>query len=246
MITFLPVPQFAAVARLLDDKRLGSQRVEALFILRCVRNVGDKYRRFQNAGYVRMWIGYAEALAVYYNEMTDEWLRRGFSLDISSHDDSVAGRGQGDVPLPAWLGDDRLHATHRAALLFKDPEHYGQLGWTEEPVVQYLWPQRLADGEGWSLEPPKSGQSKTSAARRAALRALAASSADAVAGTVATGDTAGPAASARAPRVHWMSKARKRKRPRSAPTEGSSSAPLAAQPNFGHALRSGPSSPIEL
>lgn len=183
MITFLPLPDFVAVAKLLDDKRLGSQRVEARFILRCVRNVDGKYRRFQNTGYVRMWIGHADALAVYYNIMNEEWLRRGFQEGISKAEGHVAGLGQADVPAPGWLGDDRLHSTHRAALLLKDPTHYGCLGWTEPPEVQYLWPKRRADG-AWELLPPAGGKSQPSARRRA--EALEAS------------------------RVHWLSRSARR------------------------------------
>lgn len=170
MITFLPVTSFVAVARLLDNKRLNSQRVEALFILRCVRNLDGKYARFQNAGFTRMWIGYADALAVYYNLMCEEWLQRGFSLGVSELDASAVGRNQGDVPMPGWLGDNRLHATHRAALLYKDPKHYENFGWTETPVVQYLWPLRLDDGS-WDLVPPQSGVSMTLAKRREEIRA---------------------------------------------------------------------------
>mmetsp|Transcript_55302 Transcript_55302/g.131917 ORF Transcript_55302/g.131917 Transcript_55302/m.131917 type:complete len:270 (+) Transcript_55302:104-913(+) len=168
MITFLPLSDFIAIARLLDNKRLVSQRVEARFILRCVRNVDGRYSRFQNAGYVRMWLGYAEALAVYYNAVFDEFVARGFSEGISKRDTSVQGLGQGDVAMPGWLGDERLHSTHRAALLFKDPSHYGTFGWTEQPVVQYLWPRRCQDGS-WELIPPATGESQPSAKMRAKL-----------------------------------------------------------------------------
>eukprot|EP00931_Biecheleriopsis_adriatica_P091925 TRINITY_DN65771_c0_g1_i1.p1 TRINITY_DN65771_c0_g1~~TRINITY_DN65771_c0_g1_i1.p1 ORF type:complete len:291 (+),score=42.49 TRINITY_DN65771_c0_g1_i1:234-1106(+) len=170
MITFLPLSCFASVARLLDDKRLGSQRVEALFILRCVRNADGRYQRFQRAGYCRMWIGYEQALAVYYNVMVDEWNRRGYKTDLAGFDMTVQNKGQADVPLPAWLGEDRLHATHRAALLFKDPAHYGSLGWSEQPCVQYLWPLRLEDGS-WDLVPPRTGQSRPLAKKREEQRA---------------------------------------------------------------------------
>jgi hypothetical protein len=32
--------------------------------------------------------------------------------------------------------------SHRAALLYKLPEHYSQFGWTEDPKVAYLWPEK--------------------------------------------------------------------------------------------------------
>ena len=44
------------------------------------------------------------------------------------------------VVMPSWLGRGDFHASHRAALLAKDPDWYGQLGWSEPPVVAYVWP----------------------------------------------------------------------------------------------------------
>lgn len=171
MITFLPVADFTQVARLLDNKRLNCQRMEALFILRCVRNVDGRRERFQNAGYVRMWAGYAEALAVYYNTICEEWVSRGFSMGISVLDPAAIGRTQADVTLPGWLGDERLHATHRAALLCKDPAHYGGHGWAEAPEVQYLWPLRAGDADQrWALVPAKGGRSLPSAVKRRGLK----------------------------------------------------------------------------
>jgi hypothetical protein len=34
--------------------------------------------------------------------------------------------------LPPWFGDERLHSSHRAALLFKNPGWYGKLEWVEK------------------------------------------------------------------------------------------------------------------
>jgi hypothetical protein len=44
------------------------------------------------------------------------------------------------VALPPWFGRDEFHAAHRANLLRKDPEYYGQFGWTESPDMEYVWP----------------------------------------------------------------------------------------------------------
>jgi hypothetical protein len=41
---------------------------------------------------------------------------------------------------PKWWGVPGFHESHRANLLRKDPEHYGQFGWTEAPQEGYLWP----------------------------------------------------------------------------------------------------------
>ena len=46
------------------------------------------------------------------------------------------------IKYPSWLGDDKLHSSHRAALLYKDFEHYSQCNWLEEPIINYYWPTR--------------------------------------------------------------------------------------------------------
>jgi len=48
---------------------------------------------------------------------------------------------------PPWLGDQKFHASHRAALLFKEPRFYLKFAWKEEPAIPnekgslpYVWP----------------------------------------------------------------------------------------------------------
>ena len=137
MQTFLPVPDFAESARILDDARLGKQRVEMFQIIRALDGVTQGWR---NHPAVRMWRGYEPALITYGLAMCDEWDRRG-------HADTVRGklaahlREEGrPVHLPFWTGDEALHASHRSNLLRKDPEFYGKYGWTDPPDLPYLWP----------------------------------------------------------------------------------------------------------
>jgi len=165
MITFLPVADFDASARMLDTRRLGNQRVEARMILRWLRNP-LRYARQQAAGYTAMWRGHEDALAAYYNACCEEWARRG-KANIECTPEALPAGG---VALPPWLGDERLHATHRAALMFKEPDHYAQFGWNDEPQVAYLWPRPVErkeagageavganeDAHSYTLEPPKS------------------------------------------------------------------------------------------
>jgi Pyrimidine dimer DNA glycosylase len=137
MQTFLPVPDFAESARILDDARLGKQRVEMYQIIRTIDGVTQGWR---NHPAVRMWRGYEPALLRYGLAVCDEWDRRG-------HADSVRAklaahlREEGRaVHLPFWFGDDALHASHRSNLLRKDPEFYGRYGWTDPPDLPYVWP----------------------------------------------------------------------------------------------------------
>ncbi|MEU7740966.1 MSMEG_6728 family protein [Nonomuraea sp. NPDC049158] len=59
MQTFLPYPDFARTAAVLDPLRLGKQRVEALQILRALTIPGYGWRHHPA---VRMWASYEEAL----------------------------------------------------------------------------------------------------------------------------------------------------------------------------------------
>jgi hypothetical protein len=45
------------------------------------------------------------------------------------------------VEIPPWLSDERLPLSHRGNLMRKDPEFYGQYGWTDaDPQAPYFWP----------------------------------------------------------------------------------------------------------
>ena len=166
MITFLPTPDFAESVAMLDSKRLGNQRVEARMILRWLRNP-HTYPRQQNAGYTIMWKGYEDALCLYYNACCEEWARRG-GRNIVCQPEPVNAR---NAKLPPWLGDDKLHMTHRSALLYKLYDHYEQYGWAKEisdPKVDYLWPRPVEGKEGEYELCPAFWKKKASAPKKKA------------------------------------------------------------------------------
>lgn len=171
MQTFLPYADFAECARVLDDKRLGKQRVECLQILKAlqppetcptckgtgilsvgwIRDVarvnyqcpkcmaaGVLKRAWSNHPATRMWRGYENALVAYTDDMCREWKRRGFDDTVQSK--VWALNKPGECDMPTWLGNYNLHSSHRAALLYKNPAHYSQFGWTETPKQDYYWP----------------------------------------------------------------------------------------------------------
>lgn len=80
-----------------------------------------------------MWRGRLPALMDYLRAVDTEWQRRGYKSTIVIPD-------LGPVILPSWLGDERLHSSHRSNLLRKLPDHYGAFGWTEGPDLEYFWP----------------------------------------------------------------------------------------------------------
>ena len=156
--TFLPYPDFAATASVLDDRRLGKQRVEGLQIVRAILVPNYPWRHHPAA---LMWKGYEEALQSYLTAVCDEWDRRGYADTCRySIRARLAEAGVGapvtqselaDLDrLPPWLGDEALHRSHRGALLRKDPEWYGRFfdpsdgeGWEG-----YVWPVRARSETG--------------------------------------------------------------------------------------------------
>lgn len=155
MQTFLPYPDFAQSASVLDDKRLGKQRVECLQILQTLakgpteviqREARDgqivaihRKAPWYNHPAVRMWRGHHVALASYGMSICDEWLRRGFSDTCKTKIEAflwVDGVGND----PAFIGNPDFHASHRSNLLRKDPTHYSHFGWTEPNNLPYIWP----------------------------------------------------------------------------------------------------------
>lgn len=135
MQTFLPLPDFRESAAVMDRLRLGKQRVEALQILRAL---ADPEYGWQNHPAVRMWRGHAGALVRYGTAVCDEWTSRGYR--DGCRDKIAVMADPATASDPPWLGDDEFHASHRAALLLKDPDHYGRFGWAEEPAYDYVWP----------------------------------------------------------------------------------------------------------
>ena len=136
MQTFLPVPDFGASAKILDNKRLMSQRKEAYQILLALSLKRVGWRRHPATV---MWHGHMYALSEYGLVMCEEVRARGF-------EDSVFQKIRGmqyafqKSGLPYWFGDEAFHSAHRASLLSKLPTHYAKFGWSESPEINYVWP----------------------------------------------------------------------------------------------------------
>ncbi|OOC54107.1 MULTISPECIES: MSMEG_6728 family protein [Nocardiopsis] len=145
MQTFLPHPAFAECARALDDRRLGKQRVETMQILRALVWPAYGWKRHPA---VAMWRGFVPALVGYGVAVCREWRRRGHADSVLP---SLLAFTGGRVPeeeelwerdlLPPWLGDGALHVSHRSALVYKDPAHYGPLFPEAPGGLPYVWPR---------------------------------------------------------------------------------------------------------
>lgn len=130
MQTFVPYPDFAQSAAVLDYRRLGKQRVEAYQIYRTLTGVSSGWA---NHPATKMWRGHEDALMAYMHVCITAWTARGYKNNIESYmPDSY--------DMPSWWGREDIHASHRANLLRKLPEYYCQYNWTENPELPYVWP----------------------------------------------------------------------------------------------------------
>jgi hypothetical protein len=136
MQTFLPYPDFERSARCLDPRRLGKQRVEVLQILNAI--LDPQKKGWKNHPCTNMWRGSEAALVRYGVAICDEWRRRGYADTVREKLLSLPVEASAEDP--PWLGDERLHSNHRAHLLRKDPDYYGQFGWCEQPTTESYWP----------------------------------------------------------------------------------------------------------
>lgn len=159
MQTFLPYPDLRASCVVLDDRRLGKQRVETFQILRALTFETYAWR---NHPAVRMWRGFVPGLVRYGRENCREWMRRGYSDSLADKFlDWTDGLEPDDPPLPPWFGWEPVHRSHRLALLRKEPEWYAERfpleaaglagsdeGYVWPPDVFPTWPVR---GDGLTL-----------------------------------------------------------------------------------------------
>lgn len=165
MQTFLPYPGFRKSASVLDNKRLGKQRVESKQLLLALgvpvgEHTPKEKSSWANHPCAKMWAGHEMGLIAYSICVCDEWIVRGFRDTLREQFLQAVTTvcqpvmkefmATGVTPeaceelfaKPKWLGNHIFHASHRSNLLRKDPEHYGQFGWNEPDDLDYVWPIR--------------------------------------------------------------------------------------------------------
>ncbi|CAH6418213.1 Hypothetical protein HVR_LOCUS80 [uncultured virus] len=130
MMTFIVIGDFILNAQLLDDQRLGKQRVEARQIINAIQNGGKRIidpstgmNRAVLGGWVNhpiviAWRPFVTALKYYTNCIIMEWVRRGNNNTIPLFELPSL------IMMPWWVKWDRLHQSHRAMLYRKNPFYY--------------------------------------------------------------------------------------------------------------------------
>lgn len=141
MQTFLPYDEPIRTAIILDDKRLGKQRIEAVQIARCL--LGLSSGGWQNHPAVKMWEGYESYLVQrYLKAVIKEWVARGFkNTKTQEHFDQLIEIVE-DRPIitPWWFDIENLFLSHRSNLIRKKPEYYSII-WPDMPDdIEYVWP----------------------------------------------------------------------------------------------------------
>ena len=149
MQTFLPYPDLVASCRVLDDRRLGKQRVETFQVLRAL--TWPEYG-WKNHPVARMWRGFVPGLVAYGLASCREWAARGYADALAPQLlDWTGGTEPVDPELPPWFGVEELHLSHRSNLLRKDPAHYRPLFGDDPDDLPYLWPDAVFPH--WPLRP---------------------------------------------------------------------------------------------
>lgn len=148
MQTFLPYADFSMTASVLDQRRLGKQRVETMQLLNALLVPGKGWKNHPAA---KMWEGHEMALLEYQTAVCDEWVyNRGFkdtcldkSIDIVALalPDQFLDYACGDpAVMPSWLGDDDFHQAHQSNLVRKAPEFYEPIFPDVPDTLEYIWP----------------------------------------------------------------------------------------------------------
>ena len=140
MQTFLPYPGFEESAKVLDQQRLGKQRVETYQIMNALL-LGKGWIHHPAT---KMWKGSERALLVYQRVIVDEWLRRGFADTCFAKTYEVYREffppNKENLVMPYWLGDPQFHISHQSNLVRKNSELYGQFFPGVPDDLPYYWP----------------------------------------------------------------------------------------------------------
>ena len=128
----LPYANFSVTAMVLSEDHLYWNLEAARWAMSATRGVLIGYQHHPT---VIAWQNWQLALGLLHDVHVREYLRRGHSY---AHPSQVMELGEDVPPLPGyqpppWLGKFKYHAEERMVLMQRDPEHYSQWGWTEEP-----------------------------------------------------------------------------------------------------------------
>lgn len=142
MQTFLPYKEPLDSALVLDYKRLGKQRVEAVQILKTLLELNKA--GWRNHPAVLMWEGYEKYLNnVYLKSMIYAWGQLGYknTKTLEHYHQIKRLLGEGIGKKPNWITQEFCDS-HKSNLKRKFPEYYGKI-WPDIPDdLPYIWPTK--------------------------------------------------------------------------------------------------------
>lgn len=136
MMVFIPYSDPIKIAKILDYKRLGKQRVEARQILSII--LGEaKWTAWRHHPAVLMWVKYPNELKYYYNTMIKEWIARGYKNNMVMYENLPE-----DMQMPWFMYCGPILRSHKATLLRKNYDHYSQYFKAPKTYLEHgiIWP----------------------------------------------------------------------------------------------------------
>ena|ERR1051326_8000535 len=137
MNTFLPYSNFDECARVIDNKRLWKQILEADGLIRLILDQKVK-SHWRNHPCYKMWQNHPKALTLYRNIFVNEWMRR--RLFLPPFINLINQEEQANEWFPSWLGNKTLHLSHQSNLVRKNPECYRKFFPDVPDNIPYYWP----------------------------------------------------------------------------------------------------------
>lgn len=147
--TFIPYSSFRKCAKVLDNKRLGKQRVEAKQIINVIKKIkkdpnaksaNGKTLAWSRHPVVLMWKDHVPALKLYYNCIVDEWISRGYLNTMKKFRVTK-------FTIPWFMHNKQVIESFRAALLRKNHAHYSRFFTANVNYMSrsYVWISALTD-----------------------------------------------------------------------------------------------------
>jgi len=140
MQTFVVCKDLKASAKILDNKRLGKQRVEAIQLANSILGLSVG-KGWKNHPATKMWKNYAPFLIKHYlKSIIDEWVERGFkNTKCQEHFDRLSLLVENeDVVEPNWFTSD-FFDSHKSNLMRKNRDHYSKF-FDIRDDLDYIWP----------------------------------------------------------------------------------------------------------
>lgn len=171
MQTYLPLPDCAASAAILDDRRLNKQRSDIMQLLKKLAEPASD----EDHPLVKMWRGNELFLIdKYAPAIMFEWMSRENNDNtlikvMEFRKDYPVDEGHTDDP-PEWFGDPVLHDAHKSYLLRLEPSKYRQHWPDVSDELPMVWPRSPAKQR--ANRPKREAQRLLNKAKRAYEKAL--------------------------------------------------------------------------